>query len=82
MRGWSWQEAPFYALLDCLNETCGLNGVIVLNDLLADYIRQKKPGLKLVCSRSHLNESTEAFVKKFNKQRSMMLFDEIQNNFR
>jgi collagenase-like PrtC family protease len=27
-----------------------LNGVIVLNDLLADYIRQRKPGLKQICS--------------------------------
>ncbi len=37
-------------LLDRLDEKCGLNGVIVLNDLLADYIRDKKPGLKQVCS--------------------------------
>ncbi|MFC1495148.1 hypothetical protein ACFL6W_07705 [Thermodesulfobacteriota bacterium] len=37
-------------LLDCLDEKCGLNGVIVLNDLMADYIRGKKPGLKLICS--------------------------------
>lgn len=37
-------------LLDQLDEQCGLNGVIVLNDLLADYIRQRKPGLKQICS--------------------------------
>ncbi len=37
-------------LLDCLDEKCGLNGVIVVNDLIADYIRKKKPGLKLISS--------------------------------
>jgi hypothetical protein len=37
-------------VLDCLDETCGLNGVIVANDLLSDYLRDKKPGLKQVCS--------------------------------
>jgi len=37
-------------LLDCLDETCGLNGVIVLSDLMADYIRKKKPGLKVIAS--------------------------------
>jgi len=37
-------------LLDCLDEKCGLNGVIVLNDMMADYIRKRKPGLKLTCS--------------------------------
>ena len=37
-------------LLDMLDEKCGLNGVIVLNDQLADYIRARKPGLKLIAS--------------------------------
>ena len=37
-------------LLDSLDEHCGLNGVIVAGDLLAKYIRKKKPGLKQIAS--------------------------------
>ena len=37
-------------LLECLDETSGLNGVIVATDLMADYIREKKPGLKQILS--------------------------------
>ncbi len=37
-------------LLDCLDETCGLNGVIVASDLLSDHIRSRKPGLRQVSS--------------------------------
>ena len=37
-------------LLDCLDESCGLNGVIVVSDLLSDYLRKRKPGLRQVSS--------------------------------
>ena len=37
-------------LLDCLDESCGLNGVIVASDVLSDYIRKKKPGLRQTSS--------------------------------
>jgi collagenase-like PrtC family protease len=37
-------------LLECLDEKSGLNGVIVVSDLMSDYIGQKKPGLKQICS--------------------------------
>jgi hypothetical protein len=37
-------------LLERLDEKSGLNGVMVANDLLSDYIREKKPGLKQICS--------------------------------
>ena len=37
-------------VLEQLDESSGLNGVIVVSDLLSDYIRQKKPGLKQICS--------------------------------
>lgn len=37
-------------VLEQLDETCGLNGVVVVSDLLSDYIRNKKPGLKQICS--------------------------------
>jgi hypothetical protein len=37
-------------LMDKLDEECGLNGVFVVSDLLSDYIRDKKPGLKQICS--------------------------------
>lgn len=38
------------ALLECLDESCGLNGVIVVSDVMADYVRRKKPGLILISS--------------------------------
>ena len=39
-------------ILDQLDETntSGLNGVVVVSDLLSHYIRDKKPGLKQICS--------------------------------
>ena len=37
-------------ILEQMDEKCGLNGVVVVSDLLSDYIRNKKPGLKQVCS--------------------------------
>lgn len=37
-------------LLDCLDEACVLNGVIVSHDALADYIRARKPGLRQAAS--------------------------------
>ncbi len=37
-------------LLEQLDESSGLNGVIVASDLLSNYIRDKKPGLKQICS--------------------------------
>jgi hypothetical protein len=43
-------DEPSNRMLDCLDESCGLNGVIVVNDLMSDYIRKKKPGLKQTCS--------------------------------
>ncbi len=43
-------DAESNLLMEKLDEECGLNGVIVVNDLLSDYIRNKKPGLKQVCS--------------------------------
>ncbi|MFH1215004.1 MAG: hypothetical protein V1706_00715 [Pseudomonadota bacterium] len=38
------------SLLDCLDENCGLNGVIVVSDLLSDHIRSRKPKLRQVSS--------------------------------
>ena len=37
-------------ILEQLDEKCGLNGVVIASDLLSDYIRNKKPGLKQICS--------------------------------
>jgi hypothetical protein len=37
-------------LLERLDENSGLNGVMVASDLLSDYIREKKPGLKQICA--------------------------------
>lgn len=37
-------------LLDCLDEACGLNGVIVSRDALADHIRGRKPRLRQAAS--------------------------------
>jgi hypothetical protein len=37
-------------ILEQLDEKCGLNGVVVVSDLLSEYIRNKKPELKQICS--------------------------------
>jgi collagenase-like PrtC family protease len=37
-------------LLECLDEKCGLNGIIVVSDVMSDYLRRKKPGLKQILS--------------------------------
>jgi collagenase-like PrtC family protease len=43
-------DAESNRLLECLDDQCGLNGVIVVSDLMSDYIRRKKPGLKQIAS--------------------------------
>jgi hypothetical protein len=60
-------------LLDCLDEKCGLNGVIVVNNLMADYIRKKKPGLKLICS------VVKAFIE--NPNGDIAWYKEMQKRF-
>ncbi|MFC1840022.1 hypothetical protein ACFL1N_10605 [Thermodesulfobacteriota bacterium] len=60
-------------LLDCLDEKCGLNGVIIVNDLMSEYIRKKKPGLKQICS----------IVKSFieNPKGDIKWYREMENRF-
>jgi len=60
-------------LLNFLDEKCGLNGVIVFNDLMADYIREKKPGLKLICS------VVRAFIE--NPSGDIAWYKEMENRF-
>ena len=60
-------------LLECLDEACGLNSVIVVSDLMSDYVRKKKPGLKQICS----------IVKSFieNPQGDIEWYQEMQKRF-
>ena len=63
-------------LLECLDETCGLNGVIVVNDLMSDYIDKKKPGLKQVCSKvKSVIENPEGDLEWY--QRMQARFDRV-----
>ncbi|MFC1495147.1 hypothetical protein ACFL6W_07700 [Thermodesulfobacteriota bacterium] len=43
-------DAESNLLMEKLDEECGLNGIMVASDILSDYIRKKKPGLKQICS--------------------------------
>ncbi len=60
-------------LLDCLDEKCGLNGVIIVSDLMSDYIRKKKPGLKRICS------VVKSFIE--NRDGDIEWYKEMENRF-
>lgn len=63
-------------ILEQLDEACGLNGVIVVSDLLSDYIRNKKPGLKQICSyEKGLFENPEGAVDWYKKMQER--FDRV-----
>jgi len=62
-----------HRLLECLDDKCGLNGVILGSDLLADYLREKKPGLS----------QTTSVVKSFieNPERKVEWYLEMQKRY-
>ncbi|MDD4871951.1 MAG: hypothetical protein PHR77_15440, partial [Kiritimatiellae bacterium] len=60
-------------LVECLDEKCGMNGVIVANDLLSDYLRKKKPGLKQVAS------VVKSFIE--NPQAKIEWYKEMQSRY-
>jgi hypothetical protein len=63
-------------LLDCVDESCGLNGVIVASDLLSDYIRRKKPRLNQIASvvKSFL-ENPEGNIERYREMQKR--FDRV-----